>query len=223
MIKGVLLDLDGTLVDSNGFHVEAWHRAFGEHGFTVDPTAIAGQIGKGGDLLVPALLPDLSPDVRTALAERHGAIFKADYLERVRPFDAAHALLARLHVDGKRLVLASSAHGAEIDHHLDLLDARDLIEAATGGDDVATSKPAPDVFAAALAKLPPLTAREVLMLGDTPYDAQGAAACGIATVGLRSGGFGDATLAQAGVVALYDDVAALLAAYAQSPFGSGAA
>ena len=117
------------------------------------------------------------------------------------------------------MVLASSASQPELEHYLDLLDARGLVAATTSSDDVEHTKPAPDIFATALAKLPGIGAEEVLVVGDTPYDIEAAKKCGIAAVGLRSGKFPDEVLVGAGAVAIYDDAAALLSRYADSPLG----
>ncbi len=213
-IKAVLFDIDGTLVDSNDLHVAAWDAAFREGGFTVGHDAIRGQIGKGGDQLVPALLPEVADGVRKKLARRHGEIFQRDHLATVEPFPRARALLAHVHGAGQRVVLASSAEQTELDHYIDLLDARALIDATTSIDDVATSKPAGDIFSTALAKTG-LDPREAMVVGDTPYDIEAARKCGIASVAVRSGGFSEESLA--GAVARYDDVATLLARYASSP------
>ena len=218
-IKAVLFDIDGTLVDSNDLHVAAWDAAFREGGFAVDREAIRGQIGKGGDLLVPTLLPDIAKAVQEKLARRHGEIFQREHLATVRPFPDAHALLARVHDAGQQVVLASSAEQKELDHYIELLDARALVDATTSIDDVATSKPAPDIFAKALKKTG-LKADEAMVVGDTPYDIEAARRCGIAAVAVRSGGFSEESLA--GAVARYDDVAALLAGYDGSPLARSA-
>ena len=213
-IKAVLFDIDGTLVDSNDLHVEAWDEAFREGGFAVDRDAIRGQIGKGGDQLVPALLPEVAEGVQKKLARRHGEIFQRTYLGTVKPFADAHALLAHVHDKGRQVVLASSAEQKELDHYIDLLDARALVDAATSIDDVSTSKPAGDIFASALRKTN-VDPAEAIVVGDTPYDIKAARRCGIATVAVRSGGFSEESLA--GAVARYDDVSALLAGYDASP------
>lgn len=210
-MKAVLLDIDGTLVDSNDLHVDAWVRAFAEAGLSPGRDAIRGQIGKGGDLLVPTLAPDLDEAAQEKLADRHGALFKADYLHRVRPFPRARDLVAHLHGRGLKVVLASSASGEELDHYCGLLGIAELIDAVTTIDDVETSKPAPDIFLTALGKLPGVTAGEALVVGDTPYDMAAAKEAGIPAVAVRSGGFDEAALREAGARALYDDVADLLA------------
>ena len=219
-IKAVLFDIDGTLVDSNDFHISAWDEAFRAAGATFDRQTIHDQIGKGADKLVPTLLPDADEAQQDALGEAHGEAFKAQYLDRVRPFPGARDLLVRTHAAGQKAVLASSASAEELDHYLDLLDARALVSATTSIDDVENSKPAPDIFAIALGKLAPLTADQVIVVGDTPYDIAAAAKCGIATVAVRSGKFPDDVLRQAGAIALYDDVAALLADYDSSPLSA---
>jgi HAD superfamily hydrolase (TIGR01509 family) len=216
-IKAVFFDVDGTLVDSNDLHVDAWDEAFRDHGFSVEKAAIRGQIGKGGDLLVPTLLPDVSDDTTKALSDRQGAIFKKRYLDEVPPFEGATALLRHVHACGQRVVLASSADAKEVKHYIGVLDVSAAVDAMTSIDDVETSKPAGDIFAAALNKVKSLKPDEVIVVGDTPYDVEAATRCGIRTVALRSGGFDDAVLRQAGAVALYDDVADLLANYETSP------
>lgn len=216
-IKAVLFDIDGTLVDSNAFHIAAWQEAFATINKHFDPQVIHDQIGKGTDMLVPALLPDIDEDGQEELGEAHGNAFKAKFLHRVEPFADARGILARVHAAGQRVVLASSASKEELDHYVDLLDARALVSAATSADDVERTKPAPDIFATALKKVAPLTPDEVIVVGDTPYDIEAAGACGIAAIGLRSGAFSDDALNDAGAVALYDDVAQLLRDYAQSP------
>lgn len=216
-IKAVLFDLDGTLVDSNDAHVRVWSEVFRGEGHDIPDAVIAGQIGKGGDLLVPALLPDLPEDRCEAMGKAHGRIYGERFLDGIVAFPGAAELVKRVAGAGQRAVLASSAKQSELDHYIGLLGIADDLAAVTSADEVEHSKPEPDIFAAALAKVAPITAAEAMMIGDTPYDAIGAARVGIATIGLRSGGFPDEVLREAGVVALYDDVAALLADYDRSP------
>lgn len=218
-IKAVLFDIDGTLADSNDLHVRAWLEAFKAHGIEVPPEAVRGQIGKGADLLVPALVPGADEQTAETLGEAHGDHFKSQYLAQVRPFPHARDLLARTKAAGRRVVLASSASRAELDHYLDLLDARDLVDAGTTIDDVETSKPAPDIFATAL-KRAGVEPAEAVAVGDSPFDVASAAKAGMGTVALRSGGFSDEALTKAGATALYDDAAALLHAFNESPLNA---
>jgi len=216
MIRAVLFDIDGTLIDSNELHVQAWTQAFAEAGHPVDEAAIRQQIGKGGDNLVPAVLPHLDTHDQGGISKASGRLFKQVFMDRARPFADARALIERVHGDGRKVVLASSASEEELKHYVDLLDIADIVAATTSIDDVGASKPAPDIFAAALKKSG-FSADEVVAVGDTPYDVESAAKAGFGTVALLSGGFAHDELAAAGAVAIYRDVAALLAAYGASP------
>lgn len=209
-VKVVLFDIDGTLIDSNDLHVSAWDEAFRSMGFEIDRKAIHDQIGKGADNLVPTLVPQADEAMEKMLGQAHGDVFKSKFLATAQPFPQARSLLTRVHEAGQKVVWASSASKAELDHYLDLLDARELVSAATSIDDVGSSKPAPDIFETALKKVAPLTADEAIVVGDTPYDIEAARKCGITTIALRSGGFSDEELRGAGAITLYDDVAALL-------------
>ena len=209
-IKAILFDIDGTLVDSNDLHVDAWLEAFADHGHDIDRDAIRGQIGKGADMLVPALIPGASESQAEQLGDAHGEAFKGEYLDRVRPFPQARDLLARVHEAGLKVALASSASAGELDHYLELLGVAEFVDETTTIDDVNNSKPAGDIVATALGKLG-VTAEEALFVGDTPYDIEAGAKCGIATIAVRSGGFSDDALTGARVV--YADAAAVLAAF----------
>jgi phosphoglycolate phosphatase-like HAD superfamily hydrolase len=215
--SAIFFDIDGTLVDSNDGHILAWQEAFAEIDVRFERDKIHEQIGKGADMLIPTLLPDTSESDRKFLTDAQGAAFKSRFLDTVKPFADAHTLLARAVDEGQTVVLASSASQSQLDHYLDLLDARGLVTATTSADDVGNTKPAPDIFAVALEKVAPLDARDVVVVGDTPYDIEAAAKCGIAAIGLRSGGFADEALVDAGAIALYDDAAALLREYDRSP------
>jgi membrane protein len=221
-LKAIFFDIDGTLVDSNDMHVDAWIEAFAGVGARFDRQTVHDQIGKGTDMLVPTLLPDADEAAQDSLGDEHGRIFKSRFLESVRPFAGARDLLRRSSDSGQKVVFASSASADELEHYLDLLDARDLVSATTSADDVEHTKPAPDIFAVALKKVAPLEAQDVVVVGDTPYDIEAAGKCGIAAIGLRSGGFSDGALLGAGAIALYDGVAALLEQYDNSPLATGA-
>lgn len=216
-IKAIFFDIDGTLVDSNDLHVTAWQEALASAGAHFTRETIHDQIGKGADMLIPALLPDLNEADRERLADAHGELYKSRFLSEVKAFPGARDLLRHVARSGQQVVLASSASRPEVDHYLDLLDAHSLVSASTSADEVERSKPAPDIFAHALGKMAPLLPHEVIVVGDTPYDASAAGKCGIAAVGLRSGKFPDDVLLGAGAIALYDDAAALLAGYDDSP------
>lgn len=205
MKRAALFDIDGTLIDSNDLHASAWGDAFRAYGIDLPHERIHGQIGKGGDNLMPAFLP---PD----LLDRHAQdiektckeIFKRDYMMRIVPFPGVMPLFEALKDTGALIVLATSGSREELEHHSDLLGIGDLIDGATSRDDVEHSKPCPDIFQAALSKLPGLRPQEAIVVGDTPYDMQAASRAEITGVGVRCGGFPEADLRAAGAAALYD-------------------
>ena len=215
-IRAVLFDIDGTLIDSNDLHAQAWDEAFRRFGQHVPLPRIRGQIGKGGDNLLPALLPaDFVEAQGEALERLRGELFKADYLPRVRPFPGVHPLFERLRADGRTIVLASSGKREEVDHHIQVLNVADLIDGSTTADDAEHSKPDPDIFAAAL-KQAGAPAAEAVVVGDTPYDVVAAAKLALRTIALRCGGFDEGALREAGALELWDDPADLLANYERS-------
>ncbi len=209
----LLLDIDGTLVDSNDAHVSAWSRAFAEHGYDIPAERIYEQIGKGGDNLLPSILPDAPEEEQAAIEHAHGEIYQRGYLPKVKAFPGASEFIRHAHSAGMKVVLASSASRAELDHYVDLLGVREALAATTSTDDVAQSKPAPDIFAAALAKVAPVTPAQALVIGDTPYDIAAARRVGIDAIGLRSGGFSDASLRREGATGIYDGIADLILLY----------
>jgi membrane protein len=215
-ITTLLFDIDGTLVDSNDFHVTAWQEVFAQAGHELTRELIHGQVGKGGDNLLPTLLPDLSEEEQEALAKAHGERYKGRYMGQVRPFPGARDLLVRSKEAGLTVALATSASAEERDHYLELLDAHDLVDLSTSKDDVESSKPSPDIFAAAVAKAG-VRPDQALVIGDTPYDVIAATRAGIGTIALLSGGFPEQELREAGALAVYRDPADLLAQFDASP------
>lgn len=207
MTRAILFDVDGTLIDSNDLHAAAWQEAFRHFGIDLPLARIHGQIGKGGDNLIPALLPpELVEAKQTKIEDYRSRLFKRDYLPRVVPFPGVRALFEKLAADGVRIVLATSAHREELDHHIASIGCADLIFASTSKDEADRSKPCPDIFEAALAKA---GTRRAIVVGDSPWDVKAACAAGLRTLALRSGGFADEELAAAGAAAIYDDVRAL--------------
>ena len=220
MIGAVLFDVDGTLIDSNDLHAVAWRETFLHFGVDLPLDVIRGQIGKGGDNLIPTLLPKELVEARQEEIEQYRSdLFKSDYLPRVVPFPCVRELFERLKADGKRIVLASSAKGAEVAFHVGVIGAEDLVDATTSSDDVEHSKPCPDIFAAALEKVKPLGADEVVVVGDSPFDVLAAKKLGIKVIGVRSGGFPDEVLREAGADELYDGPEDLLRNYDSSLIG----
>ncbi len=217
-IKGVLLDMDGTLVDSNDAHAHAWVRALAEAGHVVEYERVRGLIGMGGDQLLPAVCGVEADSVQgKQISERRGEIFTKHYLPTLKPFPHVRELIQHMLDHGLKLVMASSATEAELQALLEVANISDLITRQTSADDAEASKPEPDIIHAALDEIG-LTADQVIMLGDTPYDIQAAQKASVGTIALRSGGWNDADLADA--IAIYADCADLLAHYDQSPFGA---
>jgi membrane protein len=218
-ITTLLFDIDGTLVDSNEYHVTAWQEVLREAGHEFPREQIHGQIGKGGDNLLPTLLPDLNEEEQDAIAQQHGPRYQKLYLDQVRPFPGARDLLARGKAEGFTVALATSANPEELDHYVELLDAKELIDITTSKGDVEATKPAPDIFAAAIDKAG-VRPEEALVIGDTPYDVLAANRAGIQAIGLLSGGFSEEDLLAAGAIAIYRDAADLLDAWDRSPIKS---
>ena len=214
MLKAILFDIDGTLVDSNDLHVSVWDEVFRTAGHQFDRQILHDQVGKGADNYVPSLVPDISEEEAERLGDEHGRIYKESYIARARPFPGARELLQHCRKLGYKVVLASSASGEELEHYLKLLDAADLVDAHTSADDVGHSKPCPDIFATAREKVG-VAPHEALVVGDTPYDIEAAAAAGMKTIAVRSGKFPDEALSRA--IAIFDDVAELLARFDASP------
>ena len=218
--RAILFDIDGTLVDSNDAHVEAWQRAFAAEGHSFSRAEIHQQVGKGGDNLVPSLLPHADPETIARLGQAEGEIYKREYMPKVVPFDGAKQFLGRLAERGHTLVLASSASRVEVDFYIDLLDAEGLLSGTTSKDDVAASKPCADIFVAAL-ELTGCTADYAVVIGDTPYDVVAARRARIDAIALLSGGFERHQLASCEPIAIYDNVEQLEAEYARSPLCIG--
>lgn len=213
-----LFDVDGTLVDSNDLHAEAWAEAFRHFGRDVPIERIRFQIGKGGDNLIPTLLPDLDEDRREELDAYRGELFKRDYLGRTRPFAGVRALFERLRSDDVAIVLASSSGRDEVDHHVEALGVGDLIRASTSRDDAERSKPCPDIFEAALERTGGVSKARVRVVGDSPWDMKAAGRLGLKAIGFRCGGFADEDLEAAGAAALYGGPEDLLRRYERSDF-----
>jgi HAD superfamily hydrolase (TIGR01549 family) len=212
-VDAVLFDVDGTLIDSVDAHARAWTRALRYFGVNVAFDQVRAQIGKGGDQLLPVFMTAADLERRgEALEAYRQEIFKRDELPTIRPLPRVGDLFVRLRRAGKRIVLASSAHGWEIEHHLRLLNVEQLVDGYTTRDDVERSKPCPDIFAKAL-EVAGVPADRALAVGDSPWDALAAARAGIRTIGVRSGGFPDADLHKAGCLEIYDHPAALLIDY----------
>ena len=215
-VEAALLDVDGTLIDSNYQHTLAWFRAFREHGFVLPAWRIHRAIGMGGDQLVPALLgKGVDEEQGDDIRDTRDPIYK-ELMPEVEPLDGAHELIAELKERGLTIVLASSSPEDELDHYLELLDARDLADAWTTKEDVEATKPAPDLVRAALDKA---GTDNAAMIGDTRWDVESAGKAGVETVCLMTGGWSEQELRDAGAVAVYESIDDLRSHLGETPFG----
>ncbi|MEX0907210.1 MAG: HAD family hydrolase [Gemmatimonadota bacterium] len=213
-IRAVLLDVDGTLIDSNDAHARAWVDVGYEFGHAIDFGEVRWLIGMGGDKVLPKLTGLQETDERGArMMERRGEIFRDRYLPELKPFDGTYDLLERLRAEGRKLVVATSASAEDLAALLKQTRLEHLIDCATNSDDAAESKPAPDIVDAAL-KQAAVPADEVVMIGDTPYDVKAAQRAGVRIIGLRCGGWTDKELR--GAAETYGSPAELLARYDES-------
>ena len=216
MIKAIIFDLDGTLVDSVDYHTEAWVKAFQEYGYDFSFDRLRQQIGKGSEYIIGELLSSAEAEkLESQIAGYRKQYYQDNLLEKVRPFPQVKELFETIKADNIKIVLASSARKETIAHYTELLEIEDLIDGATSTDDVAKSKPEPDIFASALEKLANIKPEEVIVVGDSPYDAMAAGKISLPTIGVLCGGFDRETLTQAGCIAIYQDPADLLQNYPQ--------
>ncbi|MDQ4142310.1 MAG: HAD family hydrolase [Actinomycetota bacterium] len=211
-----ILDIDGTLVDTNYQHAIAWYRAFRQNGIILPTWRIHRHQGMGGDQLVPTLIgeekaDEIGDDIRAAEKERY-----AELIDEVEPMEDARELIVTLKEKGHSVILASSAKEEEVDHYLDLLDARDLVDGWTTSADVEETKPEPDLVEAAVKKG---GGNEALMVGDSTFDVEAAERAGLKTIALLTGGFSETELRDAGAAAVFESVRELREKLSDTPFG----
>lgn len=221
MIEAAIFDIDGTLVDSVDLHAHAWQEAFARFGKEIPYERVRYQIGKGGDQLMPVFLSEEELErFGEELEKYRGELFKRAYMPRVKAFPKVRELFERIRRDGKRIALASSAKQEELEVYKKIAGIEGLVEEEASKDDAEKSKPHPDIFEAALARLGDPTHARVIVFGDTPYDAEAAGKADLRTVGFLCGGFPEEDLRAAGCIRIYRDAADLLARYDESPLAS---
>jgi HAD superfamily hydrolase (TIGR01549 family) len=207
-LQAILLDIDGTLIDSNDQHTDCWVEAFARFDQSVEWDVIRGQIGKGGDLLVPDVLQ--AREMRSfgeELKKYRGELWKEKYMRTVQPFRGAVDAIRALHELGIKLALASSSNPEEVEYYVELLGVGDLLEGTTSKEDAEFSKPSPEIFRAALERVKSDPAR-TLAVGDTPYDILAAHRTPVPIAAVLCGGFPRESLAKAEL--LFDDVPAMV-------------
>ena len=214
MTRAAILDIDGTLVDTNYHHALAWYRAFRRHGVVAPVWRIHRHIGMGGDHLIEAVVGEKienerGDDIRASEKELY-----QELIDEVVPFDGARLLIEELKRRRHSVVLASSAKQEELDHYLDLLDARELVDGWTSSADVEATKPEPDLVRAALDKA---SQDDAFMIGDSTFDCIAAGRAGVATLAVLTGGFSEQELLEAGAVSVFESVDALRAGLDETP------
>lgn len=221
MADALIFDIDGTLLDSVDLHARAWQEAFHHFGHDIPFDDIRSQIGKGGDQLMPVFLD--ADEIKTRgkeIEEFRGKLFKDKYLKDVKPFPGVQALFQKALAHGQKLALASSAKGDELETYERIAGIEDLVHVETSSADAEKSKPHPDIFEAAVARLGKGIAQsDIVVIGDSPYDAEAANKAGLKTVGVLCGGSSESDLRRAGCIAIYNGPEDLLRNYDSSPLG----
>ena len=217
MLRAVIFDIDGTLVDSNDAHAHSWVDTFREAGYEVPFETVRPLIGMGGDKLLPKTIGRKHDSKEgKALSERRSEIFRQKYLPGLRALPGSRALVERVRADGLKPVVATSAKDEELQGLLEAAKVADLMEEKTTASDAKRSKPDPDIVEAAIEEAG-LEPSDMVMIGDTPYDVEAASRAGVRIIGFRSGGWGDDDLA--GAVEIYDGPEHLLELYSSSLLG----
>lgn len=222
MTKAILFDIDGTLLDSVDLHARAWQEAFQHFGHEISFDELRSQIGKGGDHLMPMFLSNKElEEKRKAIDEFRSSLFKKKYLPEVKPFPAVRELFQKIKGRGQQVGLASSAKGDELQTYEKIANIQDLVEVETSSADAKHSKPDPDIFEVAFDRLRgSVPKKNVIIVGDSPHDAEAGKRAGIRVVGVLCGGFPESALKEAGCIAIYADPADLLNRYEESPLAA---
>ena len=216
MVKALLCDIDGTLVDSNWLHAEAWRVAFAAMGIDVGVEDVRRQIGKGGDELIPVFVPWWKRKaVEEPLKTYRKFVFQHGFRQKVKALPGARDLLVRVREAGIKVELASSSDKDDLQVMKRVAQIEDVVDEETSAADVERAKPHPDVFSAAMEKLG-LKPHECVALGDTPWDAESAGKAGVRTIGVMTGGWSRLELLQAGCVEVYENCAELLKEFERS-------
>lgn len=222
LVKAIIFDIDGTLLDSVDLHARAWQEAFEHFGYSFPFEKIRAQIGKGGDQLIPVFLSEQDQQSKgDELKEYRGELFKKKYLNQVKPFSGVRDLFLKIKSNGQQSALASSAKGDELKIFAKIAEVDDLVDTSSSSADAEKSKPHPDIFEATLAKLGDSVSRkDVVVVGDSPHDAEAARRAGIRMVGVLCGGFPEQDLRTAGAEDIYAGPQELFERYEQTPLAN---
>jgi HAD superfamily hydrolase (TIGR01509 family) len=217
LLKGVIFDIDGTLVDSNDAHAQSWVDTFAEAGYDVPFPVVRPLIGMGADKLLPRTIGvSHESEEGKKLVKRRSEIFREQYLPKLKPFEGSRALVSRVRSDGLKAIVATSAKDQELKGLLKAARVDDLMEEKATASDAKRSKPDPDIVHAAIEESE-IPAAQLIMIGDTPYDIEAAKKARVRTIAFRSGGWTDEALR--GAAEIYDGPADLLAHYDSSLIG----
>jgi HAD superfamily hydrolase (TIGR01509 family) len=217
MPPAAILDVDGTLVDTNFHHAIAWFRAFRQHELVLPIWRIHRHIGMGGDQLVAALCDEETEEEKGDDIRAAEKTLYFELIDEVQPLRGARELIEELKERGHAVVLASSAKSEEVDHYLDLLDARELADGWTSSADVEATKPEPDLVTAAMDRA---GNGDAVMVGDTTWDCEAAKRAGVPTVAVLTGGFSKAELREAGAAAVFHSIEELRQALDETPLAA---
>ncbi len=207
MIKAVIFDIDGTLIDSVDAHAESWVKTFKRFGKNVSRANAGKLIGMGSDQFLSDFFTteEVEKD-KEKIDKYRSELFMKEYMPRIKPFPKVRELFLRLKEDGVKLVLASSATEEEVAKYEEIAEIKDLVEKKTSADDADESKPEPDIFLAACEKLGKIGKKEIVVFGDTPYDAVAAQKAGLKTIGVLTGGWSEAKLLNSGCSEVFEDI-----------------
>lgn len=211
MLKAVIFDIDGTLIDSVDLHARSWVESFARFGAEVRLEDVRGHIGEGADLLIPYFVPGIPQSKRKQIKEYRSALFKREYLQKVKPFPRVKELFATIRAAGCKLALASSCAADEIDEFKSIAGVLDMTDYDVTADDAGSSKPSPDIFLKTLKCLRPINPFETCVVGDTKYDGEAARKAGIPFIGVLCGGSSKQELERSGALTIYRDPTDLLA------------
>jgi phosphoglycolate phosphatase-like HAD superfamily hydrolase len=210
MLKAVIFDIDGTLIDSVDLHARSWVESFARFGAEVRLQDVRSHIGEGADRLIPSFVPGILKSKRKQIGDYRSDLFKRKYLKQVGPFPHVKELFACLRAAGCKVTLGSSCAADEINQYKAIAGVCDMTDYDVTADDAGSSKPSPDIFLKALERLRPIIPSQTCVVGDTKYDGEAARQAGIPFIGVLCGGSSKQELERSGALAIYHDPADLL-------------
>lgn len=219
MVKAVIFDIDGTLLDSVRLHAESWVKTFAEFGKEISLEEAEKLVGMGSDQFLSDYFTDKEVEREKEKIDKfRSRLFADEYMSEIKPFPKVRQLFIKLKQDGIKYALASSATEEEVGKYEEIADIKDLVENKTSTDDADNSKPEPDIFQAAYDKLGSINKDDVLVIGDTPYDAAAAVKANLKIIGVLTGGWSREKLIESGCSEVYEDITAIYENYYKTVF-----